>query len=296
MIHSLHRRARFAAPVAATLALALTTACGISKDKHAAVTKEASALKEKLAKTEVKAKKAEEQIRVLEGDVKKAGERARSAEERATKEKEAQEALKKDFGARLKASEKEVEALAKARLEAEEQAKLLTTITGKLDPLIKKRQISLTLVHGRMVIKLRSRVLFASNSAKLLPYGQRALSQVAKVLKEVTGSHFQVAGHTDNVAIHKGDFKDNWELSTARALTVLKFLQGEGLPGEQLSAAGFSEFQPVARNKTGWGRQMNRRIEITLLPQVTREILEGPPKGAKGAKAGKPGRRGKRPK
>lgn len=271
-------------PLALALAWMTAVACGVPKDKHEALKKEASEAQAKLTKAESEGKKQADKLRALEREAAGIKALSQAAEARAQAAQEATEALKKDFGARLKASEQEVEALAKTRLEAEEQTKLLKQLTGELDPLIKKRQISLTLVHGRMVIKLRSRVLFASNSARLLPDGKRALARLAAVLKGIKGSHFQVAGHTDDVRIAKGDYKDNWELSAARSLTVVQFLQGEGVPPDLLSAAGFAEFQPVARNKTPWGRQMNRRIEITLLPHVTREILEGPPKGGKGSK------------
>lgn len=268
------------------LPLALLLSCGVPKDKHEAATKEAADLKKKLDRSK-------EQVKGLEKAVISAQKRTAEVDEKVKDAQAAQEAQTKAVAAQLKASEQEVAALTKARQDAEEQGKLLQLITGKLDTLVKERHVSLGLVHGRMVIKLRSQVLFASGSAALLPAGEKALTQVAKVLADVKGSHFQVAGHTDNVAIKKGDFADNWELSTARALTVLKFLKEQGVAGESLSAAGFSEFQPVARNKTKWGRQMNRRIEITLLPRLPREVLDGPSPGAKeGGTWGRKGRRG----
>lgn len=253
-------------------------ACGASKDKLKKSEARASGLQKELDSTRTTLHKRKESLDVCRDDLKKAEARARAALRRADQSERNLRAVKKDFAKKMKASEKEVEALAKARIQVEERERLLKDLAGKLRPLINKHQIALRIVHGRMVIKMRSRVLFTSGSAKLLGYGKRTLARIAKVLKTVKGSHFQVAGHTDNVAIKKGDFKDNWELSTARALTVVKYLQGKGVDGAALSAAGFAEYQPVARNRTAWGRQVNRRIEITLLPQITRKLLAPPTK------------------
>jgi chemotaxis protein MotB len=275
--------------VATSLSLALAVAaagsCGIPEEKYEAQAKAKAALEKKVAKAEAEAKKQAAAIATLKTETTFAKERARTAKQREREAKQAAQTLKQDFAKRLEASKEEVEKLARARLEQEKATKLRKLLTGKLQELIKKKQISLKLVHGRMVIKLRSRVLFMSGSAKLLGYGKRTLERLAKVLSKIEGSHFQVAGHTDNVAITKGDFADNWELSTGRALTVVKFLREQGVEGKFLSAAGFAEFQPVARNRTVWGRRMNRRIEITVLPHITRRLLAGP---------GQRGQRGKR--
>jgi len=283
------RRALAALAVAVTGVALLS--CGVSKDEHAAVVKKAKALKTQLAKLQKKDTKKDQTIGLLAGDLAKAKIRARGAERRASAAESAAATLKRDFAKKLRASEKEVEKLAQERLEAEKTTRLLKVLTGKLQPFIKKHQIALRIVHGRMVIKLRSRVLFTSGSAKLLGYGQRTLKRIAKHLKEIEGSHFQVAGHTDNVKITKGEYKDNWELSTARALTVVKFLQENGVGGEKLSAAGFGEFQPVATNKRSWGRRMNRRIEITVLPQISRTMLKKRPWRGKGKRRSKSKRR-----
>jgi len=271
--------------VAASLSLffaaGAAASCGIPKEKYEAQAKEKAALEKKVTKAEAEAKKQTAAIATLKTETRFAKERARKAKQRGQEAKQAAQTLKEDFAKRMKATKKEVEKLAQARLEQEKATKLRKLLTGKLQELIKKKQIALKLVHGRMVIKLRSRVLFMSGSAKLLGYGKRTLERLAKVLSKIGGSHFQVAGHTDNVAITKGDFADNWELSTGRALTVVKFLREQGVEGKYLSAAGFAEFQPVARNRTVWGRRMNRRIEITVLPHITRRLLKGPGKRGK---------------
>jgi chemotaxis protein MotB len=79
---------------------------------------------------------------------------------------------------------------------------------------------------------------------------------------------FIVAGHTDNIPVATDRFANNWELSTARAVEVTSELVRGGLRAEQLVAAGYSEYDPVARNSNDKGRQKNRRIEIILEPRL----------------------------
>jgi chemotaxis protein MotB len=125
-----------------------------------------------------------------------------------------------------------------------------------------------------MVVKLPASVLFASASAELSKGGKDALREVAIILRQVSDRRFMVAGHTDNLpidrrAIPPPPFKNNLELSTARALTVAEQLILSGMSPARLVAAGYGEHEPVAENKTEPGRQENRRIEIVLLPNVT---------------------------
>ncbi|HEY2365297.1 MAG TPA: OmpA family protein, partial [Polyangiaceae bacterium] len=79
----------------------------------------------------------------------------------------------------------------------------------------------------------------------------------------------QVAGHTDDVPIKNAVYPSNWELSTARALQVIHYLEGKGVNAAQLSATGYADVDPVASNTTAEGRKQNRRLEITLQPNIT---------------------------
>ena len=103
--------------------------------------------------------------------------------------------------------------------------------------------------------------------------GKTALAEIAKVLKPMKDRHFEVAGHTDDVAIQSPRYPSNWELSTARAVTVTKLLVEKGVDPKELSAAGYGEFAPVAENASAEGRAKNRRIEIVLLPAVDAKML-----------------------
>ena len=77
-----------------------------------------------------------------------------------------------------------------------------------------------------------------------------------------------VAGHTDNQPIRTAEFKNNWFLSTARANSVVQFMIKQGFPAKNLAAAGYGEFDPVAKNDTDDNRELNRRIEIILVPNL----------------------------
>jgi chemotaxis protein MotB len=94
------------------------------------------------------------------------------------------------------------------------------------------------------------------------------LKELAGVLKQFPDRRFMVAGHTDNIPIGPSNFKSNWELSTARAVTVTEFLASSGVNPGRLTAAGYSEYDPIRPNATEAGRSENRRIEIVLLPNV----------------------------
>jgi len=119
-----------------------------------------------------------------------------------------------------------------------------------------------------MVIEMSSNILFASGSADLSNEGEQTLSEVATVLRDIPNRDFQVAGHTDNVPIRRSRFRNNWELSSARALQVVEYLQEQGVDPRHLSAAGYSEFAAAESNDTEEGRTANRRIEIVLMPNL----------------------------
>jgi chemotaxis protein MotB len=117
----------------------------------------------------------------------------------------------------------------------------------------------------------QSELLFASGSADLGDAGKASLADLAKTLLDVTKQIppdinwvLRIDGHTDKVPINTILFASNWELSTARAVTVVKYLIAQGLPAEHLAAAGFGEFQPLDRGNGAEALAKNRRIEIRL--------------------------------
>lgn len=156
--------------------------------------------------------------------------------------------------------------LQEAKEALEKKSQEYETLAKSLRDEIKTGKIELSELRGRMVVKMKDKILFSSGSTKVAKEGQAALAKVAEALKGVEGKLIRVEGHTDNVPVDpKGSFASNWELSTARSLEVLKLLIDGGVPAGILSAAGYGEFQPVANNGTPAGKSLNRRIEIVLV-------------------------------
>ncbi|MBX9659942.1 MAG: flagellar motor protein MotB, partial [Nitrospiraceae bacterium] len=112
--------------------------------------------------------------------------------------------------------------------------------------------------------------------AQVKPAGVKVLKQVGDVLNKITDKQIRIEGHTDNVPIStklQDKFKTNWELSTARATNVVRYLIDQGGVGRQhMSAVGYAETRPIAPNETEQGRSANRRIEIVLHPKDLSKI------------------------
>jgi chemotaxis protein MotB len=111
---------------------------------------------------------------------------------------------------------------------------------------------------------LKEAVLFDSGSAELKIQAKKILKDVIDELKKLPNDII-VEGHTDNVPIRGGIYKSNFELSMARAYSVIKFMQDEGIDPKRLSGIGYGEYKPIADNSTQEGRAKNRRIEISIL-------------------------------
>ena len=154
--------------------------------------------------------------------------------------------------------------------EKQAQARLQTfrNMLEKFKKMIESGKLRVRIQRGRMVVELSENILFDSGRADLKKEGQVALQEVAGVLASIPDREFQIAGHTDNVPIKSPKFPSNWELSTARAVTVARFLGSQNVPENRLSAAGYADTQPVASNDAPEGRAQNRRIEIVLMPNL----------------------------
>jgi chemotaxis protein MotB len=161
-----------------------------------------------------------------------------------------------------------LEELRKAQAAADARTALYKQLIQKFKKLTDAGQLRIELRDGRMILQLPNDVLFDSGKADIKQDGQRALGQVGGVLKTLNGRKFQVAGHTDNVPIDRAKFASNWELSTARAVAVVRYLVTQGVTSESLSAAGYGEFAPLVANDTTEHKAKNRRIEISLVPAM----------------------------
>jgi chemotaxis protein MotB len=119
--------------------------------------------------------------------------------------------------------------------------------------------------RGLVIRLLTDRVLFDSGAAELKPEATPVLSKVAEIVAAEGRHQIMVEGHTDPVPIHGSVFPTNWELSTARASRVVRFLIGGGVARRRLSAAGYASLHPISNNATAAGRSRNRRVEVVLL-------------------------------
>jgi chemotaxis protein MotB len=192
----------------------------------------------------------------------------------------------RDLSQTLEARNQEMEELHRrladeAKAQEDEVNRLKSTydrLVGELHEEIKKGDITVTRVMNKLSVNLVEKILFDSGSAKIKPKGLKVLDRVGGILKSVTDKQIRIEGYTDNVPIGSRlteKFPTNWELSTARAVNVVRYLSGPvGVPPQWLSAGGYADNHPVASNDTNEGRAQNRRIEIVLLPTDMDQVLK----------------------
>lgn len=137
---------------------------------------------------------------------------------------------------------------------------------------IADKQVKIQMLEKGLVITFVSEVLFDSGKAKIKSEAYESLDKVARVLKEtVPDLDIGIEGHTDNVPIKVSGWKSNWELSSARAMSVLHYLvDKKGIAPHRVAAIGYGEYRPVASNDTKEGRRQNRRVEIVILPKTVK--------------------------
>jgi len=147
--------------------------------------------------------------------------------------------------------------------------RLQARLTGLLSNQVAQHIVALRLGRDGLVISLREAGFYDSGSATPHPQSRATLDRIAATLA-LTPYDLRIEGHTDNVPIHTAQFASNWELSTARASELAKFLiVDHGFAPGRLSAAGYAEYHPVASNDTADGRSENRRVDIIVLPRIS---------------------------
>jgi len=170
---------------------------------------------------------------------------------------------------RLRAENEALERDKAKLLEASRQTQTqYDTLVADLSQELKKGELQVRRYKDMLTVEVAEQLFFDSGRAALKDTGKAVLKKVADALKSYEDKAIRVVGHTDNVPIAKSlqkRFPSNWELSSARATTVVRFLQETGIEPERLLATGRAEYAPVAPNESEDGRQKNRRIEITLI-------------------------------
>jgi chemotaxis protein MotB len=264
----------------------MSSGCIVGKKKYEAALAREAQLQTQVKMLESARSKAEMDLSALQAelDAAKGRERALEGQLAATKAQleDIEKQLQDERGEKatllrdkvsLKASIDEMTAaldeLARRKAEADRRMAEFKDLLARFKSLIDAGKLQVKIVDGRMVVQLATDVLFASGQASLSAEGRTAVREVADVLKAIPDRQFQVEGHTDNVPIKTERFPSNWELASARALTVVREMLDVGMPPERVSAASYGEHDPVAPNRTDEGKSQNRRIQIVVIPDLS---------------------------
>ncbi len=163
----------------------------------------------------------------------------------------------------------------------DQQQKATQEIRQKMaDALVgfKSNELSVSIKNGKVYVSLQENLLFPSGSAVVNPKGKEALGKLAEVLNSNPDITVDIEGHTDSIPI-RGRYKDNWDLSTARANSIVRILtQDYSVDPVRVIASGHSLYDPVQPNSSPEGRALNRRTEIILSPKLDElyKLLETP--------------------
>lgn len=170
----------------------------------------------------------------------------------------------------------------KADLQVKEQQSTATydQLMNQLKKEVSEGQMTISQYEDKLTVNVAEKIFFDSGRAALKPSGKEVLKKLGSVVKGLTDKVIRVEGHTDNTPIAKPlrtTYPTNWELSAARATTVVRFLQDSaGVPPEMLLAAAFGQYHPIAPNDTPANKQKNRRIEIVLQKKDVMKRTEAP--------------------
>jgi len=249
------------------------TACGVPKDKYDISVRDAQQAKVELSQAVIEQNHQKEELTRLRASLNdldaQCADRARQLADA--------EGKKTELSASLQDSQSRVDELKRNKAAADARAALFHDLADKLKHQLDDGQLSLIVRDGRMVLALPNDVLFDTGRTDVKPAATSTLKAVAAVIKLYPKRQFQVAGHTDNVPIHTERFASNWELSSGRALEVVHFLTAQGVKPAQLSTAGYAEVDPVAPNDSDANKRRNRRLEITLQPNID-DLVYVPPR------------------
>jgi len=194
------------------------------------------------------------------------------SQDKAKTELDEQYAALQKLEGELEGKMKEIEACQKAAAAANEYTEKLkqreTDLRSKLQKELSDKEVEISRLKDQLSVRVLDKILFKTGRADIQPAGQVVLEKLASVLKD-TDDMIRVEGHTDNVPIGaqlKDKYFSNWELSGARAASVVRFFQQSDAKIDplRLEPVGFGEYRPVAPNDTPENKQRNRRVEIVL--------------------------------
>ncbi len=162
--------------------------------------------------------------------------------------------------------ESEREKLRARESEIQEMSSTYRSLVEVLEAELERGDIQIQALRGGLQVSASEQILFDSGQAEIKQDGRPVLEAVAGQIRDLSGYSVRVEGHTDDRPISTATFPSNWELSAARAVQVVRFLESSGVAAATLSAVGYGPHQPVAINDTVENRARNRRIEIVLIP------------------------------
>ncbi len=199
------------------------------------------------------------------------------------------------LSASLDAKSKELSTKEKNLQEKDKKLRELQSLLAKQDSILnqlnntiknallgfKSDEFSTEMKNGKVYVRLSDKLLFKSGQVTIEDKGKEAIKKLAEVLNKNTDIDIAVEGHTDSIPIKTAQYKDNWDLSVARATNIVRMLNEEyHVNAKRLTSSGKGEFMPVASNSTPEGRARNRRTEIVLSPKLEElfKMLENRPK------------------
>ncbi len=162
----------------------------------------------------------------------------------------------------------EVEELDRMRAAAEARNKEYNKVFAKLKKMVDAGTLQIRFRGGRMLVQMSSDVVFPPGGTRIKPEAEAAIRELADTISSFPDRKFQVIGHSDATPIKTARFPSNWELSSQRAIEVVKVMVDAGVDPGMISAAGSAEFDPVAENDTAENKALNRRVEIVFLPKL----------------------------
>jgi chemotaxis protein MotB len=148
-----------------------------------------------------------------------------------------------------------------------QKSQLYEELNQQLQAEVAADQVKIQQLQDRLKVTMLNEILFPEGGWEIGQKGKQTLNKMVPVLKSLQNKRIEVSGYTDNVPIapaFRWRFPSNWELSTARATDVLRYLVQQGVNPSVLSATGYGEQNPVASNDTPAGRSQNRRVEIVI--------------------------------
>lgn len=223
-------------------------------------------LEQALAAAEARAKAKDEEIAGLKAEIESARARQLDLQAQLTDMIKDRSTLK----ASIQEMQDALNAMNEQKRQTEARVAEYKKLLGSFKALIDAGKLKVKVVDGRMVVELPSDVLFASGSVDLSEGGKASIAEIGGILASLKDKKFQIEGHTDDQPIKTTRFPNNWALAAGRAIAVTEILVKSGLLPTAVSGASFGEFKPVAPNTTPEGRSHNRRIEIVLVPDLSK--------------------------